>query len=47
LVSDHPEINPFSAIMIHNSISAMEAISDNAEEVADYIIMLTIAKKTK
>ena len=47
LVSNHPDINPFSAIEIHNVISSMEAITDNAEEVADYIIMLTIAKKTK
>jgi len=46
LVSKHPDINPFSAIMIHNCINAMEAISDNSEEVADYIIMLTIAKKS-
>ncbi|MFX1275053.1 MAG: DUF47 domain-containing protein [Promethearchaeota archaeon] len=47
LVSNHPDINPFSAIEIHNCISTMEAITDNAEEVADYIIMLTIAKKKK
>ncbi|MBN1802163.1 MAG: DUF47 family protein [Candidatus Lokiarchaeota archaeon] len=46
LVSNHPDVNPFSAIEIHNCISAMEAITDNAEEVADYIIMLTIAKRT-
>ncbi|MFX1498996.1 MAG: DUF47 domain-containing protein, partial [Promethearchaeota archaeon] len=41
LVSNTPDINPFSAIEIHRSISALEAISDNAEDVADYIIMLT------
>ncbi|MFX1365367.1 MAG: DUF47 domain-containing protein [Promethearchaeota archaeon] len=45
LVSNNIEINPFSAIVIYNCISAMEAISDNAEDVADYIIMLTVAKK--
>ena len=47
LVADHPDINPFSAIEIHNCISALEAVTDNAEDVADYIIMLTVAKKTK
>jgi len=46
LVSDNPNINPFSAITIHNSIDALEAISDNAEEVADYIIMLKLTKRT-
>ncbi len=45
LVSNNLDINPFSAIVIYNCISAMEAISDNAEDVADYIIMLTVAKK--
>ncbi|MFX1479275.1 MAG: DUF47 domain-containing protein [Promethearchaeota archaeon] len=45
LVSNNQDINPFSAIVIHNCISAMEAISDNAEDVADYIIMLTVAKR--
>ncbi|MBY9006907.1 MAG: DUF47 family protein [Candidatus Lokiarchaeota archaeon] len=44
LVSNHTDINPFSAIEIYNSISIIEAITDNAEEVADYIIMLTISK---
>ncbi|MFX1302647.1 MAG: DUF47 domain-containing protein [Promethearchaeota archaeon] len=46
LVSNNPNINPFSAIEIHNCISTLEAVSDNAEDVADYIIMLTVAKKT-
>lgn len=46
LVSNNYNINPFSAITISNCISAMEAISDNAEEVADYIIMLTLTKRT-
>ena len=46
LVSDHPDINPFSAIEIHNCIFELENISDNAEDVADYIIMLTISKRT-
>jgi len=46
LVSNGAEMNPFSAIIIHNCISALEAISDNCEEVADYIIMLTVAKRT-
>jgi predicted phosphate transport protein (TIGR00153 family) len=46
LVSNNPNINPFSAIEIHNCISELENISDNAEEVADYIIMLTISKRT-
>lgn len=45
LVSNNLDINPFSAIVIYNCISAMEAISDNAEDVADYIIMLTVAKR--
>ncbi|MFX1316726.1 MAG: DUF47 domain-containing protein [Promethearchaeota archaeon] len=45
LVSNNPDINPFSAIEIHNCISTQEAISDNAEDVADYIIMLTLAKR--
>jgi predicted phosphate transport protein (TIGR00153 family) len=45
LVSNHPDINPFSAIEIHNCISAMEAITDNAEEVADYLILLTTSRR--
>ncbi len=44
LVSDHPDINPFSAIEIYNSISIIEVITDNAEDVADYIIMLILSK---
>lgn len=46
LVSNSPDMNHFSAIEIYNSISSLEAVSDNAEDVADYIIMLTVAKKT-
>jgi predicted phosphate transport protein (TIGR00153 family) len=46
LVHSNPDINPFSAIEIHNCIIEIENISDNAEEVADYIIMLTISKRT-
>ncbi|MFW9901639.1 MAG: DUF47 domain-containing protein [Candidatus Thorarchaeota archaeon] len=46
LVSNNPDINPFSAIEIHNCVSTLEAVSDNAEDVADYIIMLTVAKKS-
>ncbi len=46
LVSNNPDINPFSAIEIHNCVSTLEAVTDNAEDVADYIIMLTLAKKT-
>jgi predicted phosphate transport protein (TIGR00153 family) len=46
LVSNSFAINPFSAIEIHSFISALEAVSDNAEEVADYIIMLMVAKRT-
>ncbi len=46
LLSNHPNINPFCAIEIHNFISILEAISDNAEDTADYIIMLTVAKRT-
>lgn len=46
LVSDHPNINPFSAIEIYNCISIIEAITDNAEDVADYIIMLMASKKS-
>ena len=46
LVFNTADINPFSAIEIHSCISALESISDNAEDVADYIIMLTVAKRT-
>ncbi|MFX1326887.1 MAG: DUF47 domain-containing protein [Promethearchaeota archaeon] len=46
LVGNTLDINPFSAIEIHNFISILETISDNAEDVADYIIMLTVAKRT-
>ncbi|MFX1530808.1 MAG: DUF47 domain-containing protein [Promethearchaeota archaeon] len=45
LVSNNPDINPFSAIEIHNCVSTLEAVTDNAEDVADYIIMLTVAKR--
>ena len=45
LVSNNPNINPFSAIEIHDCIYELENISDNAEDVADYIIMLTISKR--
>ncbi len=45
LISNNPNVNPFLAIEIYNSISLIEVISDNAEEVADYIIMLTLAKR--
>ncbi|MFX1375743.1 MAG: DUF47 domain-containing protein [Promethearchaeota archaeon] len=45
LVSNNPNINPFSAIEIHNCVSTLEAVTDNAEDVADYIIMLTVAKR--
>ena len=45
LISNNPNFNPFLAIEIYNSISLIEVISDNAEEVADYIIMLTLAKR--
>ena len=45
LVSENnPITNPFTAIEIHSCISAIEAITDNAEEVADYIIMLSLIK---
>ncbi|MFX0047071.1 MAG: DUF47 domain-containing protein [Candidatus Hermodarchaeota archaeon] len=46
LVSNNPNINPFSAIEIHDCIFELENISDNAEDVADYIIMLTISRRT-
>jgi predicted phosphate transport protein (TIGR00153 family) len=46
LLSNHPDINPFTAIEIHDCFLLMETISDNAEDVADYIIMLTVAKRT-
>jgi len=46
LVSNNRDVNPFSAIEIHNCISSLEAVTDNAEDVADYIIMLTVAKMT-
>lgn len=46
LVSNHPNINAFSAIEIYNIIGALETVTDNAEDVADYIIMLTLAKRT-
>jgi predicted phosphate transport protein (TIGR00153 family) len=45
LISNNLNVNPFCAIEIYNSISLIEVISDNAEDVADYIIMLTLAKK--
>ncbi|MFX0012199.1 MAG: DUF47 domain-containing protein [Candidatus Hermodarchaeota archaeon] len=45
LVSNNPNINPFSAIEIHDCIFELENVSDNAEDVADYIIMLTISKR--
>ena len=47
LVSNNFDINPFSAIEIHDCILQLETISDNAEDVADYIIMLTVAKRTE
>ncbi|MFX1409031.1 MAG: DUF47 domain-containing protein [Promethearchaeota archaeon] len=46
LLSNNLNINPFLAIEIYNSIALIEVISDNAEDVADYIIMLTLAKRT-
>jgi predicted phosphate transport protein (TIGR00153 family) len=46
LLSNHLDINPFTAIEIHDCFLLMETISDNAEDVADYIIMLTVAKRT-
>ncbi|MHA1195978.1 MAG: DUF47 domain-containing protein [Promethearchaeota archaeon] len=46
LIENNIDVNPFSAIEIYNSISLIEVISDNAEDVADYIIMLTVAKRT-
>jgi predicted phosphate transport protein (TIGR00153 family) len=46
LLSNHPDINPFTAIEIHDCFLLIETISDNAEDVADYIIMLTVAKRT-
>lgn len=46
LVANGFEVNPFSAIEIHNCIASLEAVTDNAEDVADYIIMLTIAKSS-
>jgi predicted phosphate transport protein (TIGR00153 family) len=46
LVHNNPNINPFSAIEIHNCIVEIENISDNAEDVADYIIMLTVSKRS-
>ncbi|MEJ2251587.1 MAG: DUF47 family protein [Candidatus Lokiarchaeota archaeon] len=46
LVSNKPDISPFNAIEIHNCITSLENISDNSEDVADYIIMLTISKRT-
>jgi uncharacterized protein Yka (UPF0111/DUF47 family) len=45
LLSNNLNINPFLAIEIYNSIALIEVISDNAEDVADYIIMLTVAKR--
>jgi len=45
LLSNNLNINPFLAIEIYNSIALIEIISDNAEDVADYIIMLTLAKR--
>ncbi len=45
LVNNNPNINPFSAIEIYNCILALENITDNCEDVADYIIMLNISKR--
>jgi len=45
LLSNNLNVNPFCAIEIYNSISLIEVISDNAEDVADYIIMLVLAKR--
>jgi uncharacterized protein Yka (UPF0111/DUF47 family) len=45
LVNNNPSINPFSAIEIHDCILAMENVTDNSEDVADYIIMLNVSKR--
>jgi predicted phosphate transport protein (TIGR00153 family) len=45
LVSNNPIENAFTAIEIYNCFNALETITDNAEDVADYIIMLTTAKR--
>lgn len=45
LVNIHPNISPFSAIEIYNCILEIENITDNCEDVADYIIMLIISKR--
>ena len=45
LVHNHENINPFSAIEIHDCIIEIENISDNAEDVADYIIMLVVSRR--
>lgn len=45
LSSNNYDINPFSAIEIWKMISNMEDITDAAEEVADYIVMLAIAQR--
>ncbi len=45
LISNNPIENAFTAIEIYNCINALETITDNAEDVADYIIMLTAAKR--
>jgi predicted phosphate transport protein (TIGR00153 family) len=45
LVSNNPIENAFIAIEIHDCIDALETITDNAEDVADYIIMLTATKR--
>jgi hypothetical protein len=45
-VSKNPIENAFTAIEIHNCITALESITDNAEDVADYIIMLTVTKQS-
>ncbi|MCP4764161.1 MAG: DUF47 family protein [archaeon] len=39
------EINPFSAQIIMNAITELENITDNAEEVADYIVTLALSSR--
>lgn len=39
------KINIFTGFLIANTLNILEAISDSIEEVADYILLLTVSKK--
>jgi predicted phosphate transport protein (TIGR00153 family) len=39
------KINIFTGFLIANTLNILEAISDSVEEVADYIVLLTVSKR--